>query len=336
MVSMISILMPVYNNSAHLADALASVLSQRGIDWELLAVDDYSTDESLAILQAHAKQDPRIVAIPNTGPKGIIPALRLAFQHSSGAYITRMDADDLMPPGKLAALRQLIEQAGTPCIATGKIRYFADEGELGEGYKRYEHWLNERAEQNDHYQELYRECVLPSSAWMAARPLLEQAGGFERDVYPEDYDLCFRFYEQGFPIRASQACVHLWRDHAGRASRQLAEYADASFLELKLHYFLKLDCDTSRPLLLWGAGRKGKRLARLLQAAGQTFHWICNTPSKWGKDIYGQLMQPTESRHAHERPQLIIAVAVPEAQLSIRERMAAEGRQPGEDYFFFC
>lgn len=332
---MISILMPVYNSSAHLGQCLDSIQAQSETSWELIAVDDYSTDDSWHILQRYALKDARIRPLRNTGAKGVIPALRLALKHSRGSYITRMDSDDLMPLEKLKSLKRLLLEHGPGCIATGKVRYFSDE-ELGEGYRRYERWLNGLMDSGRHYEEIYKECVLPSPCWMAYREALLVCGAFSRDVYPEDYDLAFRFYKHRMRIAASGEVLHLWRDHPGRSTRSLSIYANPAFLSLKLQYFLEISYQPGRPLAIWGAGSKGKEAARYLQKEGVPFHWVCNTPSKWGKDIYGVRMQSTEAAGLLSRPQVAVLVAAPDAGPAIRMQLEQWGMAPGRDYFFFC
>lgn len=332
---MISILLPVYNNEPHLEACLGSILSQTLNNWELLAVDDYSEDGSPGILQRYARKDARIRLLQNQGPKGIIPALRLALLHSRGRYISRMDADDLMPAGKLDTLRSLLPARGPGWVATGKVRYFSDE-ELGDGYRRYQDWLNGLADSGRHFEEIYRECVLPSPAWMVLKDDLLRCGAFEPEVYPEDYSLCFRFYEHGLRIAASPELVHLWRDHPARASRNLPAYADHTFLALKLHYFLKVDYRAGRPLVLWGAGRKGKEAARRLLEEGVRFHWVCDTPGKAGKDIYGIRLQSFEAVAGLNNPQVLVLVAAPGAQAEIKGHLQVWNLHPGKDFFFFC
>ena len=332
---MISILMPVYNGAPFLEECLGSILAQSESSWELIAVDDHSTDNTWKMLQQHALGDARIRPRRNTGAKGIVPALNLALKYSRGSYITRMDADDLMPVDKLKILKRLLQEHGPGWIATGKVRYFSEEN-LGDGYRRYERWMNNLMDTGRHYEEMYKECVLPSPCWMAYREALLVCGGFQREVYPEDYDLAFRFYKHRMRIAASKDVLHLWRDHPGRSTRNLKAYADSSFLGLKLKYFLEIDRRPSRPLVVWGAGRKGKEVAQRLQEEGMHFQWVCNTPSKWGKDIYSIRMQPTEAVATLDNPQVIVLVAAPDAQPGIRRQLERWGLAVGKDYFFFC
>lgn len=325
---LISILLPVKNTEAYLPDCLNSILSQRFSNWELLAVNDHSTDNSKAILSTYARQDYRISVLDNEGT-GIINALRLAYNKSKGAYITRMDSDDRMVVDKLEVLLTNVHENGVGTLAVGQVKYFSDTP-LGNGYQQYEQWLNQLTEKGDNYQEIYKECVIPSPCWMVHRQDLDRCGAFQPNRYPEDYDLCFRFYQQGLKVIPCQQVLHYWRDYPTRTSRTDDNYADNRFLDLKLDYFLELDYTVAQPLVLWGAGKKGKWLAKKLVEQDIAFHWVCNNPQKIGKSIYGCLLKDTTTIHELILPQYIIAVANKEEQEAIKKELE------GQNYFFFC
>lgn len=306
------------------------MLAQTYTDWELWAIDDFSTDTSAEVLAAFAKKDKRIRVLANTD-KGIIPALRLAFAKSEGLLVTRMDADDKMPPRKLELMQKALAEAGLGHLVTGLVQYFSRKG-IQDGYRRYEAWLNQLVLEDRHYEEIYRECVIPSPAWMLYREDLLRCGAFEPEQYPEDYDLVFRFYENEMKVVPIPELLHYWRDHEERSSRTMEQYANSSYFALKVPYFLKLDRDLGRPLVLWGAGRKGKQVAKMLQVAGAAFHWVCDTPSKIGLDIYGVTMQHYDLIRTLDHPQVIVVVSNPEEQASIAHSL--QGR-PGIDYYFF-
>lgn len=329
----ISILMPVFNAQHFLKDCLDSILEQRAMNWELVAVNDYSTDKSEEILQQYAALDSRIKVMRNQS-KGIIPALRLAYNHSSGEHITRMDADDKMTPEKLAQLQNTLLQMGPGHISTGLVKYFSDAEELGAGYQAYADWLNKLAIQQNHYSAIYKECVIPSPCWMVHRTDLDRCGAFEPETYPEDYDLCFRFYQHHIQPITVPTVLHYWRDHTGRTSRNDPKYADQHFFPLKLKYFLQLDYKPQQPLVLWGAGKKGKKLAQLLQEANITFFWVCNNEAKWGHHIYGIEMRPIAEVKTLQNPQIIITVAGPSDQIDIKQYIAAE--LPSCSPYFFA
>ena len=331
---MISILLPVYNAATFLEECLNSILQQTETNWELLAVNDFSTDNSFEILEKYATTDTRIHAFQNT-EKGIISALRTAYQNSSGTFITRMDADDRMMPDKLKTLKSLLSKNGNGHVATGLVQYFSD-NELGEGYQRYEAWLNNLTQNQSNFSEIYKECVIPSPCWMVTREDLEECGAFHPNDYPEDYDLCFRFYEKALKVVSEDGILHQWRDHTTRTSRNDETYANNQYFDLKLPYFLKLEYKKEHPLVLWGAGKKGKRIARILEKNGIVFHWVCNTESKWGHVISSAKLKSTEAVKGLENPQIIIAVAAPDGQVEILDFMEKNDLKKGENYFFFC
>lgn len=331
---MVSILMPVKNAALYLEECLDSIMSQSYSDWELIAVNDHSTDQSPAVLSRYQKKDQRIRYVDNQG-SGIIPALKLAFELSSGQWITRMDADDYMDGQKLEIMVKQLQQSGSGHLAIGQVRYFK-EGGIGAGYLAYEQWLNRLTANGNNYQEMYKECCIPSPCWMLGHQDFIACGAFNSDQYPEDYDLAFRFYQQGLSVIPSSQVLHYWRDYDQRTSRTSENYRDNRFLELKLNYFLKLEYNETRNLLLWGAGTKGKILAQKLISQNITFQWICNNPKKIGKDCYGITWLDETEINSSKAPLLIIAVSNKEEQLLIREKLTRWRLSEGTDFFFFC
>ncbi len=334
MSNLISILMPVKNAEPFLEECLESILEQDEAHWELIAVNDHSTDNSLATLNSFAKQDERI-KVMSCDEKGVIPALRLAYENSIGALIHRMDADDLMPKKKLSSLKHAILASPKGSVASGKVYYFSKEG-LNEGYRNYERWLNQLCTKKNQWEEIYKECVIASPNWMIRRSDLEQVNAFRVNRYPEDYDLVFRFYEANYKVVCLDKITHHWRDHKARSSRNMEVYKHNDYFELKWFYFKKLDYRSDRPLMIWGAGPKGKKLARTINEDGTSFNWVSNNPNKHGKEIYNKILASFESILHQDQPQILIAVGNKEAQKKIRLFLNQHDYSEGKDYFFFC
>ena len=330
----ISILMPVKNTAPFLNECLDSIINQSETDFELIAIDDHSTDESHSILNEYSIRDQRVKVFKNTGT-GIIEALRLAYSKSSGTYITRMDSDDVMSLTKLQVLTSNLMAFGSGHIAVGKVQYFSATP-LGAGFKNYELWLNSLIEKGTNFEGIYKECVIPSPCWMVYREDLEKCQAFYPDKYPEDYDLAFRFYKEGLKAIACSKVLHHWRDYATRTSRTHVHYADHTFLDIKMNYFLELDRDTTKKLVVWGAGDKGKKVAKILIAQNIKFTWICDNPKKISKDIYGQILYPLTALDTIENSQSIITVANLKAQIEIKLHFEERNLILNKDYFFFC
>jgi glycosyltransferase involved in cell wall biosynthesis len=331
---LVSILTPFKNTARFLNECIDSIVTQTYDNWELVAIDDHSTDGSLEIVRQYAKNDSRIRVYTNSGT-GVIEALRMAFFKSRGNLITRMDSDDIMHNNKLKVMSQQLQQFGKNHVAIGLVKYFSERG-IGSGYQRYEQWLNRLTLKGSNYSNIYKECSIPSPCWMTYRDDLLKAGSFESDRYPEDYDLAFRFYKQGLICIPSNQTLHYWRDYDERTSRTHEHYALNHFLDIKIDYFLELNYDPGRPLTVWGAGMKGKTVARAMVEKNIPFYWICNNPKKIGCKIYEKELLNFEYLSEINDPQSIVTVANEKAQTKIHRYMQLQRMKPMVDYFFFC
>lgn len=103
----ITVLMPVYNAERYVAGAIDSVLAQTEEDWELLIIDDGSTDSSPEIMAAYS--DPRI-SVTRTQNGGVAAALNHGVKLAAGHYLARLDADDLAHPHRLASQAAVLDR----------------------------------------------------------------------------------------------------------------------------------------------------------------------------------------------------------------------------------
>lgn len=331
---LVSIVMPVKNTARYLNECLDSILKQSYTNWELLVVDDGSTDDSFNVLESYSDKDNRIKIFKNNG-SGIIDALRLAYQNSSGELITRMDSDDIMNKDKLEVLSENLCDRGKGNIAVGLVQYFSENG-VGDGFKNYEQWLNGLTLTGNNFDEIYKECVVPSPCWMVYREDLDKCDAFNSNRYPEDYDLTFRFYLNGLKPIACDKVLHHWRDYTNRTSRTHEHYADNTFIEIKTDYFLELEYSPQMNLVLWGAGGKGKSVAQKLINQQVDFHWICDNPKKIGKHIYDKQLLSFDELDNIKNAQSIVTVANPKAKEEIKNYFGLRNQKSMKDFFFFC
>ena len=110
----VSVLLPVYNGARYLAGALRSVVAQSFPDWELLVVDDGSTDDSRAV--AHSWDDPRIRVLANGENLGVARSLNRGIREARGDFIARMDADDECFPERLREQVRFLERHRSVCL----------------------------------------------------------------------------------------------------------------------------------------------------------------------------------------------------------------------------
>jgi len=331
---LVSVIMAVKDTEPYLPTCLDSILNQSYRHWELIAVNDHSSDRTPQILSDYAAKDQRVRVFNSSRPK-LIPTLQEAHRHVQGTLINRMDSDDKMPDYKLQVLVEEWLKYGKGTVIAGGTEHFVDEGEVGDGFRKYEQWLNDVASNSRHVEEIYKECVIPSHSWIIHKEDFDQVGAFDPEVYPEDYDLCFRFYQHKMNIVGMDKVLHYWRDRSDRISRTWDCYKDNRYFELKLKYFYELDRDHDRPLVLWGAGSNGKFMARFLIDKNETLHWVCDNNKKIGKHVYDVLMQHYDSIPDLDNPQIMIVVANEAEKAVIRKQLTEWGKKPVDDFWFF-
>lgn len=331
----VSIIMAIKDTAPYLPECLDSIIAQTYPHWELIAINDHSTDETPEILAEYAMKDPRIRVFHSDCPK-LIPTLKYGYPYCQGPLMNRMDSDDRMPADKLETMVSEWYKYGKGHVIAGGTEHFRDDGEVGDGFKRYDAWLNHVAKNALHLEELYKECVIPSHCWLMHKEDLDAIGAFEPEIYPEDYDLTFRIVEANLKIIGIDKILHHWRDRSNRISRTWEEYKDNRYFDLKVTNFRKLHHNPGRPLVLWGAGRNGKDMAKLLQVQKVDFHWVCDNENKIGHNVYGVIMQSTNAIAELDNPQVMIVVAAPDAKSGIESTLVELGLKRGVDWWFFA
>jgi len=209
----VSIVLPTHDRLDFLREAVASVLAQTFAEWELIVVDDGSTDGSVAWLDSLG--DPRIVIVtePHSGNPAALRNLGVANAHSP--WIAFLDSDDVWAPQKLEL--QLARLAANPTSrwsCTG-VSFIDDQGHAipqqgGKPYRAQSGWILERL--------LTFSAAATTPTLMIHRSLFDEAGGFdERVLLREDYDLELRLAARS-EIHALPESLTFVRHHGGRTS----------------------------------------------------------------------------------------------------------------------
>ncbi len=123
---LVSIGMPVFNCEKTLAVAIRSILNQTYSNWQLLLMDDGSTDRTLEV--ARSFDDPRISVFTDHSHKGLVPRLNQAIEMSRGEYFARMDGDDVAYPERLELQVRYLEEHPDIDLAGSGILVFKGEG----------------------------------------------------------------------------------------------------------------------------------------------------------------------------------------------------------------
>jgi glycosyltransferase involved in cell wall biosynthesis len=181
-----SVVIPTYNRAQFLKKTLESVLAQDCQDFEILVVDDGSTDATTQVLESFGGKI-RIFQQENKGP-GV--ARNLAVKNSTGEYIACLDSDDLWFPWTLTTYAQIIKENNRPTLIAGAVTYFQNDAEVS-GLK-----LEPLAVETfaDYFAASRRSYYCGGCQTMVRRDAFLDVGGFaeEKTINNEDQDLVMR------------------------------------------------------------------------------------------------------------------------------------------------
>jgi len=208
MSALVSVVMPCYNAAPWLDAALESILKQSHVELELLAVDDGSTDATPEILARAARQDPRLRLLGGGANAGIVAALNRGLEEARGAYIARMDADDIALPRRFERQIGFMEATGVDLCGS----WFT---EFGHGIPRGVRWPHGESELRTAM--LFQNSICHPTL-TAKRAVFEKLRYREDYRLAEDYDLYARAY-RGFRLANVPEILLRYRRHPGQATQ---------------------------------------------------------------------------------------------------------------------
>jgi glycosyltransferase involved in cell wall biosynthesis len=331
MAAPISVLLPVRDAAPYLPECIASLRAQTFEDFEVLAVDDGSTDESPRLLDAWAAEDPR-VRLVRQEPEGIVRALEAGRARARGRYLARMDADDIAEPARFAEQFALLEERPDLAGCGAGVRYFPD-SEVRDGGRRYEDWINEIRTPEDVERNLFIECPLAHPTFFLRAGVVAGVGGYVDRGWPEDYDLLLRLWRSGARLTAVDRVLLQWRIREDRASVRHVAYTPEAFRRCKIHYLLDTLARDRDGLVVWGAGPIGKAFARGVGEQGGTVRaFVDLDPRKIGQSIHGAPVIPPSAVNRYRECFSVAAVGQEGARGRIRAELEAAGWNEVTDF----
>jgi len=187
----LSVLMPVHDGGRFLDAAVESILAQDFRDFEFLVIDDGSTDDSLARLQAYAAADDRL-RIRSRGNQGLVATLNELLAWARGEFVARMDADDVAEPGRFRLqVEHLRRHPDVACV--GGLWHVIDDADRF--LIEFGHRLDDASIQRA---ALEGNSPICHPAATMRRSALVDVGGYRAESHPaEDLDLWLRLGEVG-------------------------------------------------------------------------------------------------------------------------------------------
>ncbi|NOZ00272.1 MAG: glycosyltransferase [Deltaproteobacteria bacterium] len=329
----VSVVLPVRDGEAHLGECIESILAQTLDSWELVVVDDGSTDRTPAILAGYSARDRRIRVLTRP-PQGVAVASNEGFEAALAPLVARMDADDVALPRRLESQVEWMRDHPELAAAGCRVECFPLEGKT-DGMHLYESWLNGLVDPRRIALEMFVESPLPNPGITFRKDVFLKFGGYRDGAFPEDYDLLLRMHRAGYKLGKVSDVLLRWRDGADRLTRKDPRYSRNAFRRLKAHHMAR-SFAAGGEVQIWGAGREGRlwrvalaregvrvarffdvdeaKIGRVLGGGARVFHWSA-LPEFRGLP-------------------LICAVAVWGARAQIRESLDNLDFIEGEDYLF--
>ncbi len=262
----VSVILPFKNAEPFLEGSIQSLIDQDFKDWELILVDNGSTDNGREVALNFETKDPRIsyIEFPHGG---VASAFNFGFKKSKGDVIARMDADDIAFQSRLSEQLKVLGNDGdklvySPVKPLGRPRI---------GWLRYLVWQNSQRSSEEILLNRFVEMPVCNPTLMVRKETLIKIGSYDEAQYPEDYEFFLRAAEKGVKIQKTADPQLFWRDHDQRLTRRHEGYSRENFFRVKASFLFRLSkkVNPRHPeIATWGTGKLGKRYIDILEEKG--------------------------------------------------------------------
>ncbi len=333
----VSVVMPVYNAEATLEAAVYSIRDQTLSDWELIAVDDGSTDTSGALLDRLAAEDARLRVI-HIARQGVVGAANAGTENARAEYIARMDADDISDPSRLQVQADwLHNNPDTDLLGTQVI--FGGDRATAAGFAAYVDWTNTLISEQQIRLNRFIESPFANPSVMFRQSSWKRYGGYLDCGMPEDYELLLRWLDQGAAMSKIPQKLVTWNDPPERLSRTHSRYAVMAFYRCKAYYlarWLAKNNPHHREVVIWGAGRTTRKRAEMLEEQGARIKaFIDIDPRKIGQRVHGRPVWSADTLPPPEDCFIVSYVGRRGARADVRSRLQDAGYVEGAN-FLLC
>lgn len=280
------------NGKTHIAAALDSLVSQTESDFEIIAVDDASTDPTPAILNQRSRGDHRlrVLSTARSAEQGIVAALNLGIATAKGRYIARMDADDISHPDRLQLQAEYLDDHPGVGLVASRVEFGGDR-QAQRGLALFVDWTNELLTPAAIARSRFIESPIVHPSVMFRRELIGLHGGYRSGDFPEDYELWLRWLDAGVEFAKLPQFLLQWTDRPDRLTRGDPRYNAEAFFRVKAPYiarWLAANNPAHPRVAVWGAGRTARLRFRYLAAEGiEPVAYVDIDPKKIGWKIAG-------------------------------------------------
>ena len=269
----VDVIVPAYNASYYIASAIRSVMAQTFQDWQLIVVDDGSTDTTAAVVESFREVLGSKLTFIRQENKGLPAARNTAIRNASAPYLALLDADDIWLPNRLEKSVAALEENPSAGLAYGLVTHIDEHGKLGTTFTGNPRFASGRIARPIYL----KEVDLPCPTMTFRRSCTDSVGLFDETMRAtEDRDLWFRIalrYEVAFIPEV----IALYRLSSQSMSSDLDRMLRAQLNFIQKHYgqpgigFVARQIATSRIYKqradgLWARSRRGDALLSSLKA----------------------------------------------------------------------
>ncbi len=265
----VSVILPFYNAGKTLQAAADSILNQSFTNFELLLVNNNSTDNSLLVAKQLVAKDLRVRLI-NEPKQGVANAMNCGLANARGDFIARMDADDISLPRRLEKQLQYLQNNRETGVVGCHVKYVAHNKNT-KGFERFVARVNSFHTPEAISLNRFIEIPLINPTIFFRKELFIKYGGNTDGDFPEDYEMQLRFLDAEVKMAKIPEPLLEWHDSETRLTRTDERYSTEAFFKIKAKYFYKWAAKNNPfhpKIWVWGAGRKTRQRAKLLENEG--------------------------------------------------------------------
>lgn len=351
---LISIVLPTYNGARYLDEAINSILNQTFRDWELIIVDDCSTDDTPKIIRRYALQDSRIRMIRNDVNKRLPASLNVGFHNAKGKLLTWTSDDNRYLPEALDRMQRVLRNSPDLAMVCADCVFIDEKGNKTDLMATY-----------DEYHMLTWDTV--GACFMYRHDVLDTVGDYDVDLFcVEDYDYWqrilkhyghieripeilyeYRFHSESLTVQKRKRVLYqnsrllekniddifnkfqndfniiCWLFYEMRKSDYLPQEIERRLLNILPIVNSEEPYDVNTSYLLFGAGRYGRIMRDYLDRRAICF--IDNDPKKIGTNIKSLPVMSLEEAIAHYPKERILLSVSNKQFYAIIEQLKAQG-----------
>ncbi|MDD7025943.1 MAG: glycosyltransferase [Lachnospiraceae bacterium] len=334
----VSIILPTYNGEKYIKKSIDSIVNQTFSDWELIIVDDCSSDRTYSVIEQYTKQDKRIHIIKNSINQKLPKALNIGFASANGEYLTWTSDDNLYKKNALEVMSKELDQRPEISLVYA-------------GMTNIDEYENILSIQKQYPEKMLMFTNVIGACFMYRKEVYKKLGEYDSQLFlVEDYDYWLRIFEN-YNIMMIKENLYYYRRHSESLTETKKNNLKLQLKKLKYKHINNLlelyqkdkksvvwlyydwiehgydpkriqnivwkyvpeiknekDLDIDKKVIIFGAGNIGCQAIEFLK--DRVIQFVDNDSQKWGKTIKNLRVTPVEKlSEKEENIDIVIALS---------------------------